>query len=91
MYLAGWGHGLRIFDITNSASPIEIGSYNRCGPIEDIKMSGSTAVVEQANSLRLYNFSDIVHPTLAGIYEAHGMIYHFDISGSRALCSDLEL
>ncbi len=82
VYIADIEYGLRIVDVSQPSHPTEIGSYNRCGIIQGVRMSGSTAAINQNCSIRLFDLSNINEPVMGGLYEASPVIYNYRIIGN---------
>jgi hypothetical protein len=49
LYVADGGEGLQVMDVSNPASPIEVGFYNTAGFARGVYVSGSTIYVADSD------------------------------------------
>jgi hypothetical protein len=65
-YVACGPDGLEVFDISNPAAPVLVGSYKASGYAWAVTVAGSYAYVANGNSVLVVNVSNPGSPTLAG-------------------------
>jgi len=88
-YVADWGSGLQIINVSNPASPTLAGSYDTPDYAEGVFVSGSYAyVADWGSGLQIINVSNPASPTLAGAYDTPGYARGVFISGSYAYVAD---
>ncbi|MBC8254828.1 MAG: hypothetical protein H8E35_12500 [Ardenticatenia bacterium] len=76
------GSGLRVVDVSNPASPTELGFYDTPGDAGAVAVVGSTAYV--AGGLRVVDVSNPASPTQLGSYDTPGWAEGVVVSGSTA-------
>jgi hypothetical protein len=88
-YVADYGNGLVVVDISDPTTPIFAGSYNTAGWARGVAISGDHAyVADEANGLVVVDISDPSMPTLAGSYNTDGYAIGVAISGDHAYVAD---
>lgn len=74
-YVVGWHWGIRVLDISNPATPIEVGAYQTPGAAEAVYVAGHYAyVAAQTAGLRVIDVSDPAAPVEVGAYETGGRL-----------------
>lgn len=75
MYVATNRSGLRIVDISDARSPVEVGTYGAPGYAQDVEVSGNHAyVADKFAGLLIYDVSDPYAPVEVGRYDESGGI-----------------
>jgi hypothetical protein len=88
-YVADWGAGLRIINISNPANPTEAGFYDTPGIAHGVSVAGNYAYVADGGAgLRIINISDPTNPTEAGFYDTAGYAYDMAVAGNCAYVAD---
>jgi hypothetical protein len=79
-------HGtLRIVDITDPSSPVEVGSIDIFGSIRDFTVSGSYAyVATHLSGLHIVDISDPLLPFLVGTYQTSDRLKTVEVYGDYA-------
>jgi hypothetical protein len=84
-YVAAWGIGLRVIDVSNPAQMNEIGSYNTNGYASNVAIDGNYAYIADGNDgLRITNISDPTQPTEVGFYDSGDFATDVAIIGNYA-------
>jgi hypothetical protein len=88
-YLAlGYG-GLAILDVSNPASPVQVGGYDTSGDAEGVAVSGSVAYVADGDAgLQIIDVSNPANPVRVGGYDTSGTAYGVAVSGTVAYVAD---
>ena len=80
---------MRIINISNPASPTEVGFYDTPGALRGVAVSGSYAYVADYNSgLRIIDISNPASPTEVGFCDTPGECLGVAVSGSYAYVAD---
>ena len=80
-YVAAGGAGLRVVDVSDPASPIELGAWDSPGYAEGVDVSGNTAyLADGPYGLRVVDVSNPASPTPLG--SAYDMNYAFEVTVS---------
>ncbi|NCR29182.1 MAG: hypothetical protein GPJ25_24040 [Microcystis aeruginosa LE13-04] len=88
-YVADWGSGLQIIDISNPATPTFKGNYDTSGTALDVQVVGNYAyVADQYSGLQIIDISNPVAPTLKGNYNTSGNAIGVQIVGNYAYVAD---
>jgi len=82
------GGGLRVVDVSNPASPTEIGFYDTPGWARGVAVSGSTAYVADYDGLRVVDVADPATPVGRGIYVTPGNANGVAVAGNTAYVAD---
>ena len=85
----GQGQDLVVLDISNPASPTELGRLSTAGFVRDVAVSGSYAyVADDTNGLVIVNVDNKATPTLAGSYDTAGGVHGVAVSGNYAYVAE---
>ncbi|MFM6293301.1 MAG: LVIVD repeat-containing protein, partial [Dolichospermum sp.] len=88
-YVADWGSGLQIIDISNPTSPTLVGNYDTSGYAIDVQIVGNYAYVADGKSgLQIINISNPAAPTLVGNYDTSGYANDVQVVGKYAYLAD---
>ncbi len=83
------GGGLRVIDISNPNSPIQVGSIDISGSAEAVDVSGSYAfIADWYYGLRVIDVSNPQTPNEIGNYDTKGNAADIEVSGSFAYVTD---
>ena len=90
-YLAGWASGLHVFDVSNPARPVRVGTYRSDGVGEyGVDASGQYAYVTHTHSggddggLDVLNVSNPSEPRRVGSCGLANLVYQVRVAGSYA-------
>ncbi len=83
---------MRIFDISDTSDPQEVGLYDTPGYAKDIYVSGTYAFVGDGTSslVLVVDVSDPANPQLAGEYKTPGFVWGIYISDPFAYVANGE-
>ena len=84
----GQGQDFVVIDVSNSASPVQLGKVSTGSLLNDIKLFGSYAYAAGVNGLVILDISDPTTPTFAGSYNTAHNAYGVAVSGSHAYVAD---
>lgn len=85
LYLAVRADGLRIYNISNPANPVNVGHANDGAQALDVAVQGSFAyVANSTDGLRIYNVSNPSNPINVGHTNNGGLAYSVAVSGNYA-------
>jgi hypothetical protein len=88
-YLAASANGLRIFNVANPATPIEVGSYDTPGDAQGITVVGNYAYLADGGSgLRIINIANPAAPAETGFYNTPGYAWEVAVLGNYAYVAD---
>ncbi len=71
LYSASGNRGLRVLDVSNSANPIELGTYEQgiaLNSLDTVAASGDFAYTTGPHGLQVFNVSSPISPTASGSY-----------------------
>lgn len=84
-YVAATYAGLRVFDVSNPAAPVEVGSYQTPGQAESVAIMGHYAyLADRSNGLYVIDVADPAHPALVQVLPASGNARCVTIEGHYA-------
>ena len=83
-YIAFGDSGLRIIDISNPSSPVEVGHYDTPGWAYNLWVSGRYAYIADMDALRIIDISNPAFPYGTGVVEAGGAVTDVVVSGCFA-------
>jgi hypothetical protein len=84
-YVADYGSGLQVIDISDPTSPTLAGSYDTPGNAYDVAISGNYAyVADEGSGLQVIDISDPTNPAPIGSYDTLDGAYAVGISGEYA-------
>jgi hypothetical protein len=84
-YVADWGDGLQILDISNPASPTFVGSYNTPGWSYDASVVDNLAyIADHDGGLQILDISNPSNPTFVASYDIPGNAYDVSVAGNLA-------
>ena len=88
-YIADYGSGLMVIDISNPTSPVGVGSYT-AGVYVDVAVSGNYAylVGGWAYGLRIIDIQSPSSPSYEGYYDTPGSAKGVTVSGNYAYVAD---
>jgi len=85
----GQGESLVVLDISDPASPVQLGRMRTGGILEDVKVSGTYAyIADRENGLVVVDISDPATPFLAGHYDTAGNAKGVTVNGDYACVAD---
>ncbi|HEY3296684.1 MAG TPA: hypothetical protein VGL38_14735 [bacterium] len=88
-YVASTDAGLRIFDIGNSAAPVQVGVFDSPGSATGVAVQNGLAYVADGTSgLRIVNVSNPAAPTEVGFYDTPSLALNVAVSGNYAYVAD---
>ena len=88
-FLGEYSHGVRIVDVSNPASPVEVGFYGIEDSFGDMDAVGSKLYLADGSmGLLIIDVSDPTAPTKVGSYNTPGYAYDVDVVGSVAYVAD---
>ncbi|GBC79584.1 hypothetical protein HRbin09_00806 [bacterium HR09] len=88
-YVADEHQGLRIINVSNPATPTEVGFSGTGGYAEDVEVSGNYAYVATGGrGLRIIDVSNPAAPVQTGFYDTPGDALGVAVSGSYAYVAD---
>jgi DNA-binding beta-propeller fold protein YncE len=88
-YVADEGSGLRIINVSNPATPTEVGFYDTPGWAQGVAVAGNYAYVADGGSgLRIINVSNPATPTEVGFYDSPGNAEGVAVVGNYAYVAD---
>ncbi|MFH1632590.1 MAG: LamG-like jellyroll fold domain-containing protein [Chloroflexota bacterium] len=88
-YIADVSYGLRIVDVSDPASPAQVGALPLPGPMRNIVVAGDYAyLVSQFNGLFVVDISNPGYPGLLDSYATPGHTEGLDVSGGYAYVAD---
>jgi len=88
-FIADLGSGLRVIDISDPASPVEVGFYDTAGDAWDVAVAGEYAYVAgYAAGLQVIDISDPTAPTQVGTYNTSGASCGVAVWGDYAYVAD---
>jgi hypothetical protein len=88
-YVATWGSGLRVLDVSNPAQPVEVGAfdtprvegYNNVLYVQEVAIGGNFAYAGGSiYGLQMVDVSDPTQPVEVGVYDAIPLIRDFVMS-----------
>jgi len=82
-YVAADSSGLRVINVSNPASPVEVGFYDTPGVSYGVEVRGDYAYVADGTALRIINISNPASPVQVGSYTTVG-VYDVALSGNYA-------
>jgi hypothetical protein len=77
----------RIWDVTEPAQPIQLGSSETISPVYDVAIAGTMAAIVDGD-LRLFDVSDPLNPSQTAVYETPGIAYGVALSNSQVYIAD---
>jgi fibronectin-binding autotransporter adhesin len=87
-YVAEYGNGLRIMDMSNPKSPKVVGSLSGIGNAVSVAVSGRYAYVGTESSVRIIDVTNPSAPVVAGTYSSLDFAYGVAVSGKYLLATD---
>ncbi|MEX2739716.1 MAG: LVIVD repeat-containing protein [Candidatus Wukongarchaeota archaeon] len=88
-YVADWGSGLQVVDISDPTHPSLAGSYDTPGNAQGVFVSGDYAYIADAGSgLQVVDISDPLNPINASAYDTPGYARGVFVSGDYAYVAD---
>ena len=91
-YVADWGPGLLIIDVSNVANPTLAGSYNTPDDASGVALSGNYAyVADKYSGLQIIDVANVTNPTLAGSYNTPNQARGVAVSGNYAYVADYDV
>ena len=88
-YVADYGSGLRVVNITNPAAPTEVGFCDTPGYANGVAVSGNYAyVADEYMGLRVVNITNPSAPFEVGFYDTPGYALGVAVSGNYAYVAD---
>ena len=87
-YIAGWDADLWIIDVSDPASPVEVGFCETRGLAYDVAVAGRYAYVADGIGLRVIDVSDPASPVEAGYYDTPGEANGVAVAGGYAYIAD---
>jgi subtilisin family serine protease len=88
-YVADFGKGLRVIDVSDPAHPNEVSFHSTPDWAYGVTISGPYAyVAAHSAGLRVMDVSDPAHPTEVGLYDTPGLALGVAISGPYAYVAD---
>jgi hypothetical protein len=88
-YVADYGSGLQVVDISDPTSPIAAGSCDTPGDARAVAIAGDYAYVADGNSgLQVIDISDPANPVSAGGCDTPGYAWAVGIAGDHAYVAD---
>ena len=89
-FVADYGSGLQVIDISDPTSPALLGSYDTPGTALRVAVTGDYAfVADDASGLQVIDISYPTSPTLLGSYDTPGGARSVAVSGDHAFVADL--
>ena len=86
LLVAAGDAGLRVIDISDPASPTEVGFLDTAGSVRRVAVTGVLALVADAGSgLRVIDISDPASPTEVGFLDTPGSTRAVAVTGDLAL------
>ena len=84
-YITDWYNGLRIFDISDPASPTEIGAFEDLSFPMDVHVSGNYAyIADDSSGLKILDVSNPASPTEVSAYDLNSTTRSVHVSGNYA-------
>ena len=88
-YVADYGAGLRIIDVSDPSNPEGVGCYGTPGYAWNVYVSGDYAyVADRSAGLQIIDVSDPSNPEEVGYYDTPGFAYDVYVSGEYAYVAD---
>ena len=89
VYAANYEAGLRIIDISDPASPVEVGFFDTQGLAKGVDLVGNYAyVADDGQGLCIIDVSDPANPVQVGFYESPGQANGVHVVGDFAYLAD---
>ena len=90
-YVADYGSGLRIIDVSNPAAPVEVGYCDTPGWASGVQVVGNLAyVADYTSGLRIIDVSNPAAPVQRGYYDTLGQAQGVQVVGAFAYVADGE-
>ena len=91
-YVVTGEDGIRIIDVSNPASPQEIGGFNTPGKAREVAIAGHYAFVADESSLRIVDVADPAHPVEISYFDSpDSSAYDVSIVDNKAYISGWKL
>lgn len=88
-YVADAAYGLRIFDISNPASPAEVGGCSTPGEPQQVVLQGGRLYLADGSAgVRIYNLADPGNPVLLGWFDTPGTANGLAVLGANLCIAD---
>ncbi len=89
VYVADYGQGLQIINVSNPTAPTLAGTYNTPGIAYDVYVASNFAyVANDSSGLRIIDVSNPAAPTLTGTYDTPGNSRGVHVVGNFAYIAD---
>jgi hypothetical protein len=87
-YVAEYGNGLRIMDVSNPKSPKTVGTLGSIGNALSVAVAGRYAYVGTESGLKIIDVTNAAAPAVVGTYASVSFAYGVVVSGKYAYVTD---
>eukprot|EP01064_Diplonema_japonicum_P039566 TRINITY_DN9957_c0_g1_i1.p1 TRINITY_DN9957_c0_g1~~TRINITY_DN9957_c0_g1_i1.p1 ORF type:complete len:386 (+),score=76.18 TRINITY_DN9957_c0_g1_i1:44-1201(+) len=87
-YVADWGHGLTIVNVTNTASPVLVAELETPGNPSDVSVVGGYAYVAELDGMCVVDVHDPANPRVVGAFNTGGGAYVVKAAKGTAYVGD---
>jgi hypothetical protein len=90
-YVADWGPGLQVIDVSNPSFPMILGNVDTPGSASAVTVSGTLAyVADDSSGLQIVDVSNPASPVILGSVDTPGLARGVTVSGTLAYVGDWE-